>query len=106
MFTEMEGMGLPAPKYEKVAFMTKVTVKNSAEKYEHINEHINEHIKLTHNEKLIVDAIISNSMISQNKLSEILGVSKSTIRRATDSLKEKKIIKRVGSNKGGHWEII
>ncbi|MCG8502307.1 MAG: putative DNA binding domain-containing protein [Firmicutes bacterium] len=110
MFIEMEAMGLPAPKYEKVAFMTKVTVKNNAERYEHINEHINEHISehinLTQNEKLILDSIINNPKISQNKLSEILGVSKSTVRRATDSLKEKNIIERVGSNKGGYWKII
>lgn len=102
MFIEMEAIGLPAPKYEKIAFMTKVTVKNDAERYEHINEHIN----LTKNERLVLDSITNNPKISQNKLSENLSVSKSTIRRVTDSLKEKNLIERVGSNKGGYWKII
>lgn len=66
MFIEMLEVELPAPKYEKIAFITKVMVKNSAEIYEPINEPI----KLSEAEQTIMNAITRNLKISKLKMSK------------------------------------
>lgn len=110
MFIEMEAIGLPEPKYQQVAFMTKVTVKNSAETYdsinELINEPINELINLSATEETIINAIRKNPKISKPKISKECNISEATVKRTIDSLKRKGLIKRVGSNKGGYWKVI
>ena len=54
----------------------------------------------------ILDAIKSNSKITQNELAEIAGLTRKGIEWNLAKLKEKGIIKRIGPAKGGHWEII
>lgn len=44
--------------------------------------------------------------ITVNKLADNLNVSKSTILREIKELKENKIIKRIGKEKGGYWQIL
>ncbi|GKX27781.1 hypothetical protein SH1V18_02610 [Vallitalea longa] len=106
MFIEMEAIGLTAPKYEKVAFMTRVTVKNSAETYEPINEPINELINLSNTEQTIMNAITRNPKISKPKISKVYSISEATVKRTIDSLKKRGLINRIGSNKGGYWKIV
>ena len=47
-----------------------------------------------------------NNKILLLELSEILKVSKRTIRRDIEKLKLENKLKRVGGEKGGHWRII
>jgi len=98
MFIEMEAMGLPEPKYQEVAFMTKVTVKNRAETYEPIN--------LSDTEQIIMNAITRNPKISKPKISKEYNISEATVKRTIAALKKRGLIKRVGSNKGRYWKII
>ena len=44
--------------------------------------------------------------ITTARLAKILGVSRMTIARDIESLKQKNIIQRIGSPKGGHWKVI
>lgn len=55
---------------------------------------------------LIVDFIRADSSISLRELSKKLSVSSKTVQREIDKLKAKNVIHRVGSDKGGRWEIL
>ena len=54
----------------------------------------------------ILDAIKSNPKITQNQLAEIVGLTRRGIEWNLAKLKEKGIIKRIGSPKSGHWEVV
>ena len=53
----------------------------------------------------ILNEINLNSKISIDRLAIILKVTRRTIIRDLDQLKKQKVLKRVGPDKGGHWEI-
>ena len=54
-------------------------------------------------EKIIISAIKSNPYVSQETLAKLCNKSRITISRF---IKKSNKIKRVGHDKGGHWEII
>jgi len=62
-------------------------------------------IKLNKNQKRIVE-MKKNNFITQKELSKIVGITEKNIRNNIAKLKNLNIIKRVGSAKGGHWEVI
>ena len=47
-----------------------------------------------------------NDTINANTLSELFGTSVITIKRDLYVLRDMNLIKYVGSNKSGHWEVI
>ena len=55
--------------------------------------------------KKIIDLLKSNNKLSAQELSEYFGVSSRTIQRDLDKLKENGKLVRIGSEKGGYWEI-
>ena len=56
-------------------------------------------------EKIIV-VIGENPHVTQNELADRLNISVKAIEKHLKSLRESGIIRRVGPDKGGHWEII
>jgi ATP-dependent DNA helicase RecG len=62
-------------------------------------------LRLTKNQRQIIFEITKNNYITQQELSVIVGINEKNIRNNIVKLKEKKIIKRIGPDKGGHWEI-
>jgi len=62
--------------------------------------------KPTELEQKILDLIEKNSAISRAEIAIRLGLSEDTIKEYLAKLKEKGIIKRVGADRGGYWEII
>jgi ATP-dependent DNA helicase RecG len=54
----------------------------------------------------ILELIKLNKEISMLELSKQLHVSRITITRDLEKLREKRIIKRIGSKKAGFWEIV
>ena len=48
----------------------------------------------------------SNPMISIGELAEICGITRDGINYHIKNLKKKGIVKRIGGDKGGHWEVI
>lgn len=54
----------------------------------------------------VLDRIKTNPNITTNELAEIFGVTKRTIIRDIGTLKKQNLIKRIGTEKNGHWEII
>ena len=75
---------------------------------EDINEEINEEINipLTEKETLILIAIKRIPSISLASLVNELAISKSSVERALQTLRQKGIINRVGSRKNGKWMIL
>ena len=61
--------------------------------------------KLGENEKKILEFISQNKNITTKELSKEIGISTTAIENNITKLKEKGILKRVGPDKGGYWEI-
>jgi len=61
---------------------------------------------LTKNQRLIIRSMTENPNISAKDLSDIIGISQRKIEENISKLKKKELIKRSGSPKGGHWEVI
>ena len=53
----------------------------------------------------ILESIKNEPTISQARLSDKIGVSKRTITNNMNNLQRRQLIKRVGNNKSGYWEI-
>ena len=62
-------------------------------------------IKVTINQQKIIDAIKSNPHITQEELADIIGITKKSITANMKKLQENGLIKRIGANKNGYWQI-
>ncbi|MBR6105250.1 MAG: winged helix-turn-helix transcriptional regulator [Paludibacteraceae bacterium] len=62
--------------------------------------------KVTERQVVILEEIGKNTYITAQQLSDILGISLRKTKENLSKLKERGIIRRVGPDKGGHWEII
>ena len=54
----------------------------------------------------IIDLVKEDPYISTSKMADIIGIDRRNIARNIKKLQEQSIIRRVGSDKGGFWEII
>lgn len=69
------------------------------------NGNNNLQIKLNQTSQSILDLIKDNKYIAQNQMMKKLKLSRTSITNNIDILKQNDIIKRIGSNKTGYWEI-
>lgn len=60
----------------------------------------------TLDELAVLDLIKKNPSIKQTELAEQKGKSVRSVKRITDSLKEKQYICRVGGERYGRWEVL
>jgi ATP-dependent DNA helicase RecG len=60
---------------------------------------------LNNNEKLVLAILVNNPKITIEELIIKVDKSERTIKRILNSLKTKKLIKRMNSSKNGYWEI-
>ena len=58
------------------------------------------------NEQRVLDALRADASLSAVKIGQLLGITTRQAERLLASLREKNLIRRVGANKNGHWEII
>jgi len=61
---------------------------------------------LAESQRLIIKLIQSNPKILIGEMADRIGISKTAIDKNLIILKNKKIIRRVGNSKTGHWEIL
>lgn len=54
----------------------------------------------------ILEIIRNDSSVSAKKIAEMIGLRVRSVERQLAKIKKEGKIKRVGSDKGGHWEII
>ncbi|MFO7864970.1 MAG: ATP-binding protein [Salinivirgaceae bacterium] len=62
--------------------------------------------RVTDNQKKIVALIEDNNKISTSQIAENIGISKRKVLDNINKLKNRGLIQRIGSPKGGHWKII
>ena len=61
--------------------------------------------KVTINQQKIIDIIRKNPYVTQEELADIIGITKKSITANMKKLQENGLIKRIGANKNGHWQI-
>jgi ATP-dependent DNA helicase RecG len=72
-----------------------------------INERVNERVKyLAETEKIIYLLLNDTPELTQAKIAYKLNLSEQYVRKIIKGLKDKQLVKRVGSDKKGHWEVI
>jgi ATP-dependent DNA helicase RecG len=62
--------------------------------------------RLGENENRILEIVAKNKFVTIPELSKTLGISTTAVENNLAKLKVKKMIKRIGPAKGGHWEIV
>lgn len=60
---------------------------------------------MTENRIAIIREIISNPTISKAELAQIVGISTTAIDKNIAAMRDK-VIRRIGPDKGGRWEVI
>lgn len=61
---------------------------------------------LVENQIKILELVNENPYISKREMSEEIGISTTAIDKNISTLKKKDLLKRIGSARGGHWEIV
>ena len=54
----------------------------------------------------IIELVKNNPQITTSEIAEIAGISIKGVEWNMKKLREGKFIKRVGPDKGGHWEVV
>jgi ATP-dependent DNA helicase RecG len=62
--------------------------------------------KLGENENRIVEIVVTNKFVTIPELSKMLKISTTAVENNIAKLKAKKILKRIGPDKGGYWEVV
>ncbi len=75
-------------------------------KFPDLKKDLESRFNLTTNQVLIIKSVLENREITQQLLSEIVGISQKNIRNNMKKLKEKGVLKRIGPKKGGYWEVL
>lgn len=110
--------GLPEPDYEE-AGASFVTVFHNPKPDqgiqgglkrgvgEKVGERVGEKVgeRLSPNKQKILEIISQDSMISAQQLAKIVGISQRKIEQNIAKLKTQGRLKRIGPDRGGHWEI-
>jgi len=85
-----------APKELKKTITESITVKDT----------VNITVKITETQKKLLDEIGKDKFITAKKLSALIGISERNIKANIKKLKKEKLLKRIGSDKSGYWEIL
>lgn len=92
---------------EFIVFMLQIiyrTIKEIIEGEKRITLKITQ--KITVNQKKIIEAIKQNPFVTQEELSHIVGIAKLNVNKNMKKLQEHGIIKRIGADKNGKWQVL
>ena len=70
------------------------------------NDTVNDTVKLSMTESLVLDTIRSFPTFTYEQLANQCLLSRPTIARTIKTLQNRNLIRRIGSDKSGHWEVI
>ena len=90
---------LPPPEFRNISDGFRPTVFASKEANDPLN------VLLKDRQKRLLKLIKDNKFITADELAAICAVSGKTIKRDLDFLKNKNMLKRMGSKKSGYWEL-
>ena len=71
-----------------------------------INVPINVSLNLTNTENLVLEIIKNNKGVTKAQIAKTINKSEMTIQRAIKKLIDENLIRRIGPNKTGYWEVI
>ena len=63
-------------------------------------------VKVTVNQQKILDVIKENPFVTQEELAQIIGLSRKSIIQNMKKLQENGLLKRIGADKNGRWEVV
>lgn len=63
-------------------------------------------VKFSKTQMMILPIIQANKYVTYEELANTIGVDRTTIMRNIGTMKKKGVIKRVGGDKSGHWEVL
>jgi ATP-dependent DNA helicase RecG len=95
---------LPIPVFQNISdgFMVTVFGREDINVTDYVTDNVTDNV--TDRSSLIISLINSNNKISTSEIARIMNVNKRTILREIELLKQNGLLKRVGSEKGGHWK--
>ena len=96
-YTKIYSGGLPKLKEDDI-FRTYIPLTE--------DENVGANVGVNDTQKLILNLIKSNKYITQKEMANKINTTTRTIERNINTLQEKGIIRRVGADKNGFWEII
>ena len=84
------------------------TAQESVVKGSEVNDRVNEKVneKVNERQRIIISSVSSNPHITQVELATMLGISIVHVNKNMKKLQALGIIRRVGPDKGGHWEVV
>ena len=115
---EQEANGAQAPSFRTDDFILKITVPKVTEKVnengDKVTEKLPEKVDVIENvtdtsqktSQKIIDLIKEDPYISTSRMAEVIGIDRRNIARNIKKLQDQGIIRRVGPDKGGFWEIL
>ena len=61
---------------------------------------------LSDNERTVFEEIQAHPKVTANELSDILNINLRNTKKIIEKLKEKGLVKRIGSRKTGYWDVV
>lgn len=98
---EQEANGAKAPSFRTDEFILKITVSKVTENV--TGSAIDTSQKTS---QKIIDLVREDPYISTSRMADIIGIDRRNIARNIRKLQDQGVIRRVGPDKGGFWEII
>lgn len=105
MCRELSAIGTKEPQYHLVAFIMKASVwANLLEEWQE-KTIFDQKRPESDQIKMTLELIKEKSQISRSEISHKMGLHESSVKRRLKMMVNKGIIQRIGSDKGGHWQI-
>ena len=101
--------GLPEPEFKMRDGFVAIIYRKKGLAFEKVNTEITEKTDLKTVEKTtekILKLIKEDPQISQEKIAEFVGITTDGVFWNIKKLKAKGLIKRIGPDKGGYWEVV
>ncbi|MBQ3787606.1 MAG: winged helix-turn-helix transcriptional regulator [Bacteroidales bacterium] len=119
IYREMAEVGQPAPEFKQYDFMLRATIKkavaqdvlqgNPQDNAQETTQKTTQKTPQKTSQKTpqkILELIEGNPQITTQEMADFIGIDIRNIHRNIKKLQEQGVIRRVGPDKGGHWEVI
>lgn len=105
MCRELSAIGTKEPQYHLVAFIMKASVWANLLEEGQEKTIFDQKRPESDQIKMILELIKEKPQISRSEISHKMGLHESSVKRRLKMMVDKGIIQRIGSDKGGHWQI-
>jgi len=94
--------------FKRPTFDSKLAFVAKQEPAEKVTDRVTEKVtdRVTENQSLILKGMKENKQITSKTLAESVGISERKIKGNIKLLKNKGLLKRIGPDRGGHWEVV